>query len=175
MQNLFYNDWVTCNLLNTVLKVKNRMVVWVIYPSDRKTGLPLPLNPLPWAQVQTTCLFFFPSCPSCLSFLQPWLCRSPFTHFRLVFSENCFTCRRIFDTFMGRSSMSSNILHWFALPLNGFQMRILELLYIKGISIYTFTRSMMNLYCDALTTNEYYPLVCLPISIFKNIHFLFTS
>ena len=112
-----------------------------------------------------------------LSFLQPWLFRSLSAGLQLVFTEHFFPLVDVFliCSWGEVSCMSSNILHWFALPLNGFQMSILELLYIKGISIYTFTRSMMNLYCDALNANEYYPLVCLPIRIFRNIHFLFIS
>ena len=65
-----------------------------VYPSN----LPFPLSFLPGAQVPTQSLFF-PSYPIvCVSFLQPWLYRSPVS-FQLVFSENCSTCRCIFDVF----------------------------------------------------------------------------
>ena len=39
----------------------------------------------------------------CVSFLQPWLYKSLSASLQLVFSENCFTCRCIFDVFMGGS------------------------------------------------------------------------
>ena len=59
-----------------------------------------PLSPLPGAQVLTQSLFFSSYLITYVSFLRPWLCKSPSASFQFVFSENCFTCRCIFGVFM---------------------------------------------------------------------------
>ena len=58
-------------------------------------NLPSPLSPLRGAQILTRSLFFPFYSIVCVSFLEPWLYRSPSASFQLVFSENCSTCRCI--------------------------------------------------------------------------------
>ena len=67
--------------------------------------LPFPLNPLLGAQVLTQSLFFPSYVITCVFFLQPWLYRSPYASFQVVFSENCSTCRCIFDVFVGECDL----------------------------------------------------------------------
>ena len=44
---------------------------------------------------------------TCVSFLQPWLYRSPSASFQSVFSENCFACRYVFRFSWGKVSSVS--------------------------------------------------------------------
>ena len=70
--------------------------------------LPLPFRLLPESQVLARSLFspFYPITHG--SFLQPWLYRSRLSaSFQLIIGENCFTCRRIFSTFIGGDEF-----HW---------------------------------------------------------------
>lgn len=66
---------------------------------------------LPGAQVLTWSLFF-PSYPvTHISFLQPWMYRSPFASFQIVFSENYSTCRSIFDVLLRGGEVCVHLLH----------------------------------------------------------------
>ena len=59
----------------------------------------------------STGLLFFSSYWMFVSFLQPWLCRSPSASFQLVFSENCSTCRCTFDVFVEGGEFHILLLH----------------------------------------------------------------
>ena len=79
---------------------------WSLYRSLPRIGLCLsnlsfPLSSLPGVQILTQMLLFPSYSIPCVSFLQPWLYRSPPASFQFVFSENCSTCRCILDMFMG--------------------------------------------------------------------------
>ena len=67
---------------------------------DHPCNLPPLLSPLPGAQVPSRSLLF-PSYPiPCGSFLQLLLFRILSARLQLIFSENCSTCRCIFDVFV---------------------------------------------------------------------------
>ena len=61
-----------------------------------------PLSFPPRGQVPTWLLLFLSYPILCVSFLQPWLYRGLSANLHLVLSENCVTCRCIFDVFLGR-------------------------------------------------------------------------
>ena len=84
--------------------------------SVRPCDIPFPLSPLPGAQVPTQQLFFSSYLITCVSFLQPWLHRSPSASFQLVFCEYCSTCIHIFNVFMGECELHVLLLHHLDLP-----------------------------------------------------------
>ena len=58
-------------------------------------NLPFPLSPLPETRILTQPLFFPSHLIMCLSFLQCWLYKHPFSSFQLAFHGNFYICRYV--------------------------------------------------------------------------------